>query len=481
MTQKVKETYDVIVVGAGPAGYVAAIKCAQLGLKTACVDKWLNSQGQPSLGGTCLNVGCIPSKALLDSSEQYHKLKHQFKNHGITTGEVDINVETMIKRKDNIVKRLTGGISTLFKANKVTSISGFGMLHEGKRIEVAPGDKKKPYWIAAENIILAPGSSPIDIDIAPIDGVNIVDSSGALAFKEVPKRLGIIGSGVIGLELGSVWQRLGAEVILLEAQDCFLAMADLQIANEALKLFTAQGLDIRLKARVMSAHKTAKNVTVDYQDHDGDHQIHVDKLVVAVGRRPNTDELFSQDSELLLDDRGFVHVDEQCCTNLPGVYAIGDAVRGPMLAHKGSEEGVMVAEIIAGEEAEMNYETIPSIIYTNPEIAWVGKTEQALKAAGIDHKVGRFPFAACGRALAMQETAGQVKILADAETDEILGVHILGPHASELIAEAVVAMEYSASAEDIARIIHAHPTLGEAMHEAALAVSGQAIHLVNRK
>ncbi|MBT4838625.1 MAG: dihydrolipoyl dehydrogenase [Methylococcales bacterium] len=474
-----KYSYDVIVVGAGPAGYVAAIRCAQLGMKTACVDRWINEQGKSSLGGTCLNVGCIPSKALLESSEHFEQIENHIHGHGISVSDVKIDVKKMIKRKDQIVQKLTGGIAALFKANSIDAIHGHAKLHDNKQIEVIPPEGES-YWIDAEDIILAPGSSPIDINIAPVDEERILDSTGALDLTEIPKTMGIIGAGVIGLELGSVWRRLGSEVILLEAQECFLPMLDNQVAKDALKQFKKQGLDIRLHARVTSTERKDKVVTVNYQDAKGDHQIDVDHLVVAVGRKPNTDNLFDPDSNLLLDERGFIHVDDDCQTNLPGVYAIGDAVRGPMLAHKGSEEGVVVAELIAGMTGvEVNYDLIPSVIYTSPEIAWVGKSEQALKAMGKKYKVGRFPFAASGRALAMGDSTGQVKIFADDETDVILGVHIIGHNASELIAEAVVAMEFSSSAEDLARIMHAHPTLSEALHEAALAVDKRAIHIMN--
>ena len=470
--------YDVIVIGAGPAGYVAAIRSAQLGMKTACIESYRNKHGEPALGGTCLNVGCIPSKALLDSSDQYYRLLNTFPEHGIKAEKVTLDVEAMIARKDQIVRDMTGGIRQLFAANKVEWLQGHGKLLDGKVVEFTPHEGE-PERLQAENVILATGSTPIELSAVPLDGERVVDSSGALEFTSVPKRLGIIGAGVIGLEMGSVWSRLGSQVVLLEAQTEFLAAADTRIAREALRQFERQGLDIRLGARVTGSKVTSRNVTITYEDDQGEQTLTVDKVIVAVGRRPNTEHLFADDSNLLLDERGFIHVDEQCRTNIPGVYAIGDVVRGPMLAHKGSEEGIMVAEIIAGKPGFVNYNTIPWVIYTDPEIAWVGRTEQALKAAGIPVKSGTFNFAANGRARAMQSTAGLVKIVAHAETDRILGVHVIGPMASELIAEAVVAMEYGASSEDLARTIHAHPTLSETVREAALSVHKQAIHKAN--
>jgi dihydrolipoamide dehydrogenase len=471
------KSYDVVVIGAGPAGYVAAIRAAQLGLKTACVDRWINKQGEPALGGTCLNVGCIPSKALLESSEHYHELLHGLAEHGISAKSVAIDVPKMISRKDKIVGDLTGGIKQLFKANKIDWVQGRGRLLTGKQVEVTPNGADKPSEVlSAGAVILATGSRPVDIPAARIDRDRIVDSTGALEFTEVPKKLGVIGAGVIGVELGSVWNRLGSEVVLLEAQDDFMPLADTQIARESLRQFKKQGLDIRLGARVTSTKATAKQVALTYQDKDGEHKLTFNKLIVAVGRRPNSDNLWASDVELLTDESGFVDVDGQCRTTLPDVYAIGDLVRGPMLAHKGSEEGVAVAEIIAGQATVLNHDTIPSVIYTAPEIAWVGKTEQELKAAGTDYRVGSFPFAANGRARAMEQGAGMVKIIADAKTDRILGGHIVGPSASELIAEIVLAMEFGASSEDLARTIHAHPTLSESVHEAALAVDGRALH-----
>ncbi len=474
------QTYDVVIIGGGPAGYVAAIRCAQLGLEVACVEQWVNFKGDPALGGTCLNVGCIPSKTLLESSERFVEARDNLDKHGIKVGSVKLDLAQMMARKQEIVLQLTNGISQLFKANNITWLRGTGKLLPERQVEVVSAKGKKT-TVAADHIILATGSRPIEIKAAPIDGELVVDSTGGQEFSEVPKRLGVIGAGVIGLELGSVWKRLGAEVVLLEAVDDFLAPVDQQVSREALRQFRKQGLDIRLGTRVTGTENSRKQVTVQFQDKDGDHSTTVDKLLVCVGRRPNSDGIASPETGLLLDERGHVHVDELCQTNLPGVYAIGDLVRGPMLAHKGSEEGVMVAELIADKPGHVNYDAIPWIIYTHPEIAWVGKTEQTLKATGIPFRAGSFPFAANGRAKAMEQTAGLVKILAHAETDQILGVHIVGPLASELIQEAVLAMEFAASSEDLARTIHGHPTLYETVHEAALSVHDRALHKVNKK
>ena len=472
--------YDVIVIGAGPAGYVAAIRCAQLGMKTACIDDWLDPAGKPVPGGTCLNAGCIPSKALLESSDLYEHAGSELEQHGIHTTGITLDVPAMIADKDQVVRDLTGGIVALFKSNGVDWLPGRGQLLHDHQVAVKAHDGSQS-TVSAEHIILATGSTPISIDAAPLQGDIIVDSSGALNWTQVPKRLGIIGAGVIGLELGSVWRRLGAEVILLEAQDLFLAMADQQIARMARKLYSDQGLDIRLGARVMATRVSDGMVELDVHDGNGDSTLTFDRLIVAVGRRPNSEGLASAEADLLLDERGYVHVNGDCSTNLPGVYAIGDLVRGPMLAHKGSEEGIVVAEQIAGHASEVNYDAIASVIYTQPEIAWVGKTEEALKQSGVDYRSGVFPFAASGRARAMRQTDGMVKILSDATTDEVLGVHIINKHASELIAQAVLAMEFSASSEDIARTVFAHPTLSEALHEAALAVDGRAIHIGRKR
>ena len=472
------KNYDVIVIGAGPAGYVGAIRCAQLGLSTAVIESYVHKDGKPALGGTCLNVGCIPSKALLDSSEQYDKVRNKLSGHGINASDVTLDVKQMIARKDKVVSDLTGGIAQLFKANKITWIQGHGKLLDGKQVEVEATKDGKATVYEADHIIIAAGSKPIDIDAAPLDGDRVVDSTGALEFTEVPKRLGVIGAGVIGLEMGSVWSRLGSKVVMLEAMDQFLPSVDSRVSRVALKEFQNQGLDIRFGARVTNV-KAGKNLSVHYEDKDGKQSVQVDKLIVCVGRRPNTSNLAADDANLLLDERGFINVNENCETNLPGVYAVGDVVRGPMLAHKGSEEGMMVAELIAGHSGHVNYDTSPWVIYTHPEIAWVGRTEQSLKAAGIPFSSGTFNFAATGRARAMEETVGMVKIIAHAETDRVLGVHIVGPQASEIIAEAVVAMEFHASSEDLARTIHAHPTLSEAVHEAALSVTRRAIHKAN--
>ena len=474
------DNYDVIVIGAGPAGYIAAIRCAQLGLKTACVDDRIGKQGEPVLGGTCLNVGCIPSKALLESSALYEKIRDGAEQHGIVTCEVTHDVAAMVANKDRIVQDLTGGIESLFRSNGVKWLRGRGQLLPERQVCVTLHDGSVQTMDTA-NVILATGSAPLAIDAAPLQGDVIVDSSGALDWTGVPQRLGIIGAGVIGLELGSVWRRLGSSVTLLEAQDVFLSMADRQIARTALSLFRKQGLDIRLGALVKHTAIDSGVVRVDYEDGDGSQSLDFDRLIVAVGRRPWTEGLAAAETGLLLDEGGFVHVDEGCCTNLPGVYAIGDVVRGPMLAHKGSEEGIAVAERIAGQQSRVNYDTIASVIYTQPEIAWVGQTEEALKISGNPYRSGVFPFAASGRARAMQETEGMVKLLSDEDTDQVLGVHIIGSAASELVATAVMAMEFAGSSEDIARTVFAHPTLSESIHEAALAVDERALHIARKR
>ncbi len=474
------ENFDVIVIGAGPAGYVAAIRCAQLGLKTACVDEWKNDQGKASLGGTCLNAGCIPSKALLESSEHYYQLRHEIADHGIKLSSLSLDLKQMMQRKNDIVRQLTQGIRQLFKANGVQFFSGHGLLKADKIVQVQASKKR---LLRGENIILASGSKPMQIPVARTDQKFIVDSSAALNFDKVPQCLAIIGAGVIGLELGSVWKRLGSEVILLEAQEKFLPVADEKIASLALKAYKKSGLDIRLAARVSATEIITRNrkkqVQITYVQNNQQKQIVVDKVLVAVGRVPNTSQLFDHDVDLLMDESGHIHVDGYCRTNLPGVYAIGDVVRGPMLAHKGSEEAMAVAETIAGIQSTVELDRIPSVIYTLPEIAWVGKNEQMLKAEAIAYKSGIFPYAANGRALAMKAMTGQVKILSDKQSDQILGVHILGVNASELIAQAVIAMEFESTAEDLARTVFAHPTLSEAMHEAALAVDKRAIHKIN--
>ena len=475
------EKYDVIVIGSGPAGYVAAIRAAQLGLKTACIEKWRNEEGKGVNGGTCLNVGCIPSKALLDSSYKYHEAKDDFAVHGITAKGVEIDVPSMIARKAQIVKQLTGGIAALFKANGVTGLYGTGKLLAGRKVEFTDNDGKVS-TLEAENVILASGSSPINIPVAPVDDKVIVNSTGALEFKDVPKRLGVIGAGVIGLELGSVWNRLGSNVVVLEALDSFLSIMDQQIAKETQKILTKQGLDIRTSSRVTGSEVKGDEVTVTYLDKDGNEQKETfDKLIVCVGRRPFTENLLAADSGVNLDERGFIYVNDLCSTNAPGVWAIGDVVRGPMLAHKGSEEGVMVAERIAGQKTVMNYDIIPNVIYTHPEVAAVGKTEEQVKASGEPYNIGTFPFAASGRAMAANETQGLVKIIAHAETDRILGCHIVGPSAADLVQQVAIAMEFGSSAEDLGMMVFGHPTLSEAIHEAALAVHGHAIHIANKK
>ncbi|MGH8496397.1 MAG: dihydrolipoyl dehydrogenase [Gammaproteobacteria bacterium] len=473
------QSFDVVVIGAGPAGYVGAIRAAQHGLKTACIDEWKNHDGSTAFGGTCLNAGCIPSKALLESSELYHRANEEFAAHGIQVDGVRMDIAAMQKRKDGVVKQLTGGIDTLFKANKVSGLKGHGKLLSAGKVEFTPHEGK-PETIDAKDVILAPGSIPIELKVVPFDGERIVDSWGALEFDSVPAKLGVIGGGVIGLELGSVWQRLGAEVVILEALDDFLFMVDRQIAKDAQRQFRKQGLDIRLGAKVTGAKVAKSGVKLSYEDKDGKHDIEVDKVIVSVGRRPFSDGLLSDDAGVKVDDRGFIEVDEECRTNIEHVWAIGDAVRGPMLAHKGSEEGIMVADLIAGEIAEMNYKVIPSVIYTAPEIAWVGQSEEQVRETGRKYKVGTFPFTANGRAKGMQQTAGLVKIVSAADDDEILGVHISGPVAGELLSEVVLAMEFSASTEDIQRTIHSHPTLSEALHEAALAADKRAIHAINK-
>ncbi|MFT4582466.1 MAG: dihydrolipoamide dehydrogenase [Gammaproteobacteria bacterium] len=471
------DNYDVVVIGAGPGGYVAAIRCAQLGLKTACIERGLAATDKVTLGGTCLNVGCIPSKALLDSSHHYEHLALHAKSHGIIANDLSIDVGTMQKRKAKIVKTLTTGIAGLFKKNGVTSIEGSGTLKPDMKVDVCDRAGNVVTTIRAANIIVATGSVPAAIPPAMVDQQYIVDSTGALDFDAVPESLGVIGAGVIGLELGSVWRRLGSKVVIVEALPDFLGSADKDVAKEAKKLLGRQGLDIRLGSRVTQSQVADKKVEISYESADGEQTLTVDKLIVAVGRVPNTVGLGANEVGLDVDKRGFITVDENCRTNLEGIFAVGDVVRGPMLAHKASEEGIAVAERIAGQSPHVNLAIVPWVIYTWPEIAWVGEIEQDLAAQGRDISVGSFPFMASGRARAMGETDGFIKIIADKQSDTILGVHIIGPGASELIAEAVLAMEYGASAEDIARTMHAHPTLSEGMHEAALAVDSRPIHI----
>ncbi len=477
------EQFDVVVIGAGPAGYHAAIRAAQLGLKTACIDAALGKDGKPALGGTCLRVGCVPSKALLDSTHQYENMLHKFDQHGISFKDAAMDVEKMIARKDGIVKQFTGGIAMLFKANKVTPYYGFAQLHAGNVVKVRQHDGAE-VELKGTNVILAAGSDSIELPFAKFDGETIVDNVGALDFTEVPKRLAVIGAGVIGLELGSVWRRLGAEVTILEAMPELLAAADAEVSKLAAREFKKEGLDIRLGAKVSKAEVTGKGkkkeVALAYTDAKGEEQtLSVDRLLVAVGRRAATKGLLAEGTGVQLNERGQIVVDEHCHTGVDGVWAIGDCVRGPMLAHKGFEEGIAVAELIAGLPGHVNFDTIPWVIYTSPEIAWVGKTEQQLKAEGVPYKTGSFPFAAVGRAVAMAEATGFVKVIAHAETDRVLGLHIIGPSASELVHEGVLTMEFSGSADDLARICHAHPTLSEAIHDAAMAVDKRAIHKAN--
>jgi len=467
--------FDVVVIGGGPGGYIAAIRAAQLGFNAACIDEWKNDKGGPAPGGTCTNVGCIPSKALLQSSEHFEHANHHFADHGIAADNVRIDIAKMIGRKDTVVKQNNDGILYLFKKNKVTFFHGRGSFVAAKDglYEVKAGEEV----ILAKHVILATGSNARQLPGAPFDEENILSNDGALRIPAVPKKLGVIGSGVIGLEMGSVWRRLGAEVTVLEGLPTFLGAVDEQIAKEAHKLFTKQGLAIHLGCKIGKITAGKNDVTVEYADASGAEQKAVfDKLIVSIGRVPNTIGLNTEAVGLKLDERGFVAVDDECKTNLPNVWAVGDVVRGPMLAHKAEEEGVAVAERIAGQHGHVNFNTIPWVIYTSPEIAWVGKTEQQLKQAGVAYKAGTFPFMANGRARALGDTSGMVKFLADAATDEILGVHIIGPMASELISEAVVALEFRASAEDIARICHAHPSLSEATKEAALAVDKRTLN-----
>jgi dihydrolipoamide dehydrogenase len=476
----VAEALDVLVIGAGPAGYPAAIRAAQNGLKVACVDAWKNRDGSAAFGGTCLNAGCIPSKALLESSELFERARSEFAVHGIKTGTLVLDLDTMQKRRANIVRTMTGGVAALLKAAGVTAIHGTARVLAERQVEVTAADGSRSR-LTARHVVLASGSVPTGFKSLPFDHRRILDSWDALELSAVPKRLIVIGAGVIGLELGSVWRRLGAEVIVLEALDNFLAIADQQLALEALRHFRKQGLDIRLGARVSGATVGDAGVSVEYADSGGKAQsVDCEQVVVAVGRRPYTADLLASDSGVVLDQRGFIRVDDECRTGVEGVWAVGDCVRGLMLAHKGKEEGVAVADRIAGRYAHVNYDVIPSVIYTAPEIAWVGRTEEQLKAAGVAYKSGVFPFAASGRARAMQAAVGFAKILAARDTDTILGVHIVGPLAGELIAEATLAMEFEASAEDLQRTIHAHPTLAEAIHEAALATDKRAIDNINR-
>lgn len=469
--------YDVIVIGAGPGGYVAAIRCAQLGLKTACIDKWIGEDGKPKLGGTCLNVGCIPSKALLDSSHHYYSINHKMADHGISVQNATLDVGAMMKRKEAIVNKLTAGVATLFIKNKIDWIKGTARLLSECVVEVTPVENNNDVnELKARNIIIAVGSEAAQLELVETDNKLVVDSTGALSFNEVPERFGVIGGGVIGLEMGSVWSRLGAKTVVFNRSETFLRSVDQEIAKAAFKELQEQGLDFRLGVHLTKVEKNKNSVTVHYEDGNGVGSEEFDKLLIAAGRRPNTEHLCQHEVGLIMNQRGFIEVDDLCRTSLNGVYAIGDAVRGPMLAHKASEEGIAVAEMIAGQSAHVDFNKVPWVIYVWPEIAWVGSTSQQLEEKGINFNSGMYPLFANGRAMAMNETVGLIKVLSDATTDEILGVHIYAPNASEIIAEAVVAMEFSASAEDLARTIHAHPTLSEALHEAALGCDKRAIH-----
>ena len=468
--------YDVIIIGAGPGGYVAAIRCAQLGMKTACVDNLLNNKGKSTLGGTCLNVGCIPSKVLLESAHHYDFMKKQAKTHGILYDNLRMDIAAMQARKNKVVKILTQGVASLFKKNKINLLEGSAKLLPNKCVEITGHDGNRQN-ITAKNIIIATGSKPAEIPMAKTDGEFIVDSTGALNFDAVPKRLGIIGAGAIGLELGTVWRRLGSEVTILEALPDFLPIADHKIAATALREFKRQGLSPQLSTEIVSIIVENQEVIINYRNKKGEQEITVDKLIVAAGRKPNTENLIADSVGIELNARGFIQVDENCQTAIEGIYAIGDVIGGAMLAHKASEEGVIVAERLAGLKSSMNYNIIPAIIYTSPEIAWVGQTEQMLKNQGITYKIGEFPFLANGRARAQGETAGMVKIIAESETHRLLGVHLIGHSVSELLAEAVLAMKLGATSDDLAETIHAHPTLSESVHEAALAVDGKAIHI----
>ena len=470
--------FDVIVIGAGPGGYIAAIRAAQLGMSVACIDAWQNGQGGPAPGGTCTNVGCIPSKALLQSSEHYEAAGHHFAEHGIEVKGLGLKLDTMISRKNSVVKQNNDGILYLFKKNKITFLHGKGAFagkaDGGYAIKVTGTVNED---LVGKHIVVATGSSPRELPGLPFDEKMVLSNDGALSIDAVPKKLGVIGGGVIGLEMGSVWRRLGSEVTVLEAMPEFLAVADQQVAKEAQKIFTKQGLIIETGIKLGDVKTAAKNVTVPYTNAKGEEQkLVVDKLIVSIGRIPYTGGLNAEAVGLKLDERGFVAVDGDCKTNLPNVWAVGDVVRGPMLAHKAEEEGVAVAERIAGQHGHVNFDTVPSVIYTSPEIAWVGKNEQQLKKEGREYKVGTFPFLANGRARALGDTTGFAKVIADAKTDEVLGVHIIGPMASELIAEAVTIMEFKGASEDIARICHAHPTLSESVKEAALAVDKRALN-----
>lgn len=473
-----KNDFDVIVIGAGPAGYVAATRATQLGLKTACIDNWDSKKSTPCLGGNYVNGGCISAVALLESAKLFHLANRGLAEHGISADNIQADIPKMQKRKDTIVALLNQQVEQIFVDNKVKTIKAHAQLINPNRVEIIPFSDNLPRVITADKIILAAGSSPVELKFAPIDNEFIIDVQKALDLQSVPKTLGIIGAGAIGIELAGIWNKLGTQVVLLEAQETFMTMADQEISAEAFKLFSKQGMDIRLGARVISTNIEQNQVNVEYEDSQGRHQCFFEKLVVASGRKPNTETLIAASADLLLDEEGFVHVDENCCSTLPGVYAIGDlTLSGPMLAHKGIEEGIFVAELIAGQQSPINYHTIPNVIYTDPEIAWVGQSELDLLAIGENIKTSNFPFSSTSRSQIKGTTSGMVKMIMQADTEVILGVHIIGFLASELIAEAVLAMEFSATAEDLARTIHAHPTLSEAIHESALALSGRSLHI----
>jgi dihydrolipoamide dehydrogenase len=470
------QSFDVVVIGGGPGGYIGAIRAAQLGLKTACVDDWRGADGKPALGGTCTNVGCIPSKAVLQSSENYEQAAHGFAEHGVKVQGLELDLAQLHRHKDKVVKASNDGIAYLMRKNKISFFHGRGSFVKSgaEGHEISAGGES----LLSKHVIVATGSNPRALPGADFDEDRILSNTGALALPEVPRRLGIIGAGVVGLELGSVWRRLGAQVTILEALPAFLGAADEQIAKEAAKIFAKQGLAIELGIKISRVDKSKKAVVVQYIAQDSSTKsLECDRLVVSIGRVPNTTGLGAEKVGLKLDERGFVAVDDDCRTNLANVWAIGDVVRGPMLAHKAEEEGAAVAERIAGKKPHVDFNTVPWVIYTTPEIAWVGKTEQQLKAEGVEYRAGTFPFSANARARAMGDTSGMVKFLADAKTDEILGVHVMGPFAGELIAEAVLAMEFRGSSEDIGMICHAHPSLSEAMKDAALAVGKRALNI----
>ncbi|MCF8999334.1 dihydrolipoyl dehydrogenase [Acinetobacter nectaris] len=473
------QQFDLVVIGGGPGGYEAAIRAAQLGFKVACIEKRIHN-GKPSLGGTCLNVGCIPSKALLDSSHRFESTQHELADHGITTGEVSLDLVKLLARKDKVVDQLTGGVAQLLKGNDIEWLQGTGKLLAGKKVEFVPHEGETQI-LAPKYVILASGSVPVNIPVAPVDQDLIVDSTGALSFPEVPKRLGVIGAGVIGLELGSVWRRLGAEVVVFEAMDAFLPMADKALAKDYQKILKKQGLDIRIGAKVAGTEVNDREVIVKYTQNGQEQTETFDKLIVCVGRKPYAAGLLAEDSGVKVTDRGFVEVNDHCATSVEGVYAIGDLVRGPMLAHKAMEEGVMAVERMHGHAAQVNYDTIISVIYTHPEAAWVGLTEEAAKEQGHEVKTGQFPFAVNGRALAAGESAGFVKFVADAKTDRLLGMHVVGPSASDIVHQGMIALEFVSSVEDLQLMTFGHPTFSEVVHEAALAVDGRAIHAIQRK